>query len=154
MNPNNLHQMSSFNKHWENQGKTFSVSIYSVRRAQGCNSDTPTLHFWANITTLSRDPLTLSNFLLLRRPESRQILKVYMTNNSQDRSFHSFSDSKARSHRTEQKGRLWLSYCKFLMRDYLVFSAPERLDKEYVDEHYNVISLLTWNFNFLSLYRT
>ena len=35
MNPNNLYEMSSFNKHWENQGKTFSVSIYSVRRAQG-----------------------------------------------------------------------------------------------------------------------
>ena len=94
MNPNNLHQMSSFNKHWENQGKTFSVSIYSVRRAQGCNSDTPTLHFWEHNTTLSRDPLTLNNFLLSRRPESRQILKAYMTNKIQDRSFHSFSDSK------------------------------------------------------------
>ena len=59
MNPNNLHQMSSFNKHWENQGKTFSVSIYSVRRAQECNSDTPTLHFWEYNTTLSRDPLII-----------------------------------------------------------------------------------------------
>ena len=53
---------------------------------------------------------------------------------------------------------LWLSKCKFLMKlhllhnDYLGFSAPERLDNDYIDEHYNVISLLIWNFNFLSLY--
>ena len=59
----------------ENQGKTFSVSIYSVRRAHWCNSDTPTLHLWENIKALSRNPLTLNNFLLSPRPESRQILQ-------------------------------------------------------------------------------
>ena len=91
MNPNNLNQMSSFNKHWKNQGKTFSVSIYSVRRAQGCNSDTPTFN---TLLRISREPLTLKNIPLSRRPESRQILKAQMTNNSQDRSFHSFSDSR------------------------------------------------------------
>ena len=30
----------------------------------------------------------------LGKPESRQILKAYMTSNSHDRSFHSFSDSR------------------------------------------------------------
>ena len=92
MNPNNLHQMSSFNKHWGKPGQNiFSLNLQ-------CPPGTRMQQWYPNFTLLriQYNAFTGSsnNFLLSRRPESRQILKAYMTNKIQDRSFHSFSDSR------------------------------------------------------------
>ena len=62
--------------------------------------------FWENITMLSRDPLTLNNFHLSWRPEPRQNFKSLHDKQQSRWEFSFIQRFMARSHRTEQYGKV------------------------------------------------